>query len=73
MNTRIQELAEQQGFTGPNFYISSDELQKFAELLIQESAFVARKHLLTMAGRSYMTHKIIKSHFGLEHDINEVN
>ena len=37
MNKKIQELAEQQGMTGPNFLISSHELEKFAELIIQES------------------------------------
>jgi len=36
MNERIEKLAEQQGFTGPNFYISSSELEKFAELIIKE-------------------------------------
>jgi hypothetical protein len=37
MNKKIQELAERQGMTGPNFLISSHELEKFAELIIQES------------------------------------
>lgn len=37
MNKKIKELAEQQGLTGPNFLISSQELEKFAELIIQES------------------------------------
>lgn len=36
MNQRIKELAEQQGFTGPNYLISSQELEKFAELIIRE-------------------------------------
>ena len=36
MNERIKEIAEQQGFTGPNFYISSSELEKFAELIVKE-------------------------------------
>lgn len=37
MNKKIQALAERQGMTGPNFLISSHELEKFAELIIQES------------------------------------
>lgn len=37
MNKKIKELAERQGMTGPNFMISSQELEKFAELIIQES------------------------------------
>ena len=36
MNERIKELAEQQGLTGPNFYISEQELEKFAELIVRE-------------------------------------
>ena len=34
MNERIKELAKQQGLTGSNYLISSQELEKFAELLI---------------------------------------
>ena len=36
MNKRIWELAEQQGLTGPNYLISSNELEKFAELIVRE-------------------------------------
>ena len=36
MNERIRQLAEQQGLTGPNFLISSQELEKFSELLLKE-------------------------------------
>jgi len=36
MNEQIKKLAEQQGFTGPNFYISLSELEKFAELIVKE-------------------------------------
>lgn len=42
MNERIRELAEQQGLTGPNFLISSHELEKFAELIVRECAGLAR-------------------------------
>ena len=38
MNERIQKLAEQQGMTGPNFLISSHELEKFAQLIVQDYA-----------------------------------
>jgi hypothetical protein len=37
MNKKIKELAEQQGLTGSNYFISSQELEKFAESIIQES------------------------------------
>lgn len=36
MNERIRELAEQQGLTGPNYLISSWELEKFAELILKQ-------------------------------------
>ena len=36
MNERIRELAQQQGLTGPNYLISSQELEKFAELIIKK-------------------------------------
>ena len=38
MNKRIWELAEQQGLIGPNYLISSNELEKFAELIVRECA-----------------------------------
>ncbi len=41
MNERIRELAEQQGLTGSNYLISSQELEKFAELIAQECARLA--------------------------------
>ena len=41
MNERIQKLAEQQGLTGPNYFLSSQELEKFAELIIRECASLA--------------------------------
>ena len=62
MNERIRQLAEQQGLTGPNFLISSQELEKFAELIVLECA-------------NYITHKAtietllgerLKEHFGVE-------
>ena len=36
MNKRIQKLAEQQGLTGPNYFLSSQELEKFANLILQD-------------------------------------
>lgn len=41
MNERIQKLAEQQGLTGPNYFLSSQELEKFAELIVRECASLA--------------------------------
>ena len=36
MNERIKELAEQRGLTGPNYFISSQELEKFVLLIVRE-------------------------------------
>lgn len=36
MNERIRQLADQQGLIGPNYLISSHELEKFAKLIIQD-------------------------------------
>ena len=46
MNERIRQLAEQQGLTGPNFLISSQELEKFSELLLKECVQIleSREH-----------------------------
>jgi hypothetical protein len=63
MNERIRELAEQQGFTGPNFYISSSELEKFAELIVRECAELANEET-SLPYDSYS--KKIKKHFGVE-------
>lgn len=43
-----------------------EELEKFAQLIIQECADVARQHCLLKADRSYMIHTAIKQHFGVE-------
>jgi hypothetical protein len=75
MNERIKELAEQAGITtnldtdffekDPNKWVDYYS-EKFAELIIQECAALARNHLLNEADRSYMIHKKIKEHFGVE-------
>jgi hypothetical protein len=44
VNNRIRQLAEQQGLTGPNYLISSQELEKFAKLIIQECANYIREN-----------------------------
>ena len=62
MNERIRELAEKQGLTGPNYYISSQELEKFAELIIRECADIAsiNQHQYETTG-SY-----VLKHFGVK-------
>jgi len=70
MNERIRELAEQQGLTGPNYLISSQELEKFAELLIQECLLTISKtpNLFTDEEVAVMVkcHNHVEEHFGVE-------
>jgi len=66
MNERIRQLAEQQGLTGPNFLISSQELEKFAELLIQECAATAWWAEQYDMGDGKPISKQITEHFGVE-------
>lgn len=47
MNKQIRELAEQQGFIGPNYLISSQELEKFAELIVSDILKVVAAHALS--------------------------
>jgi len=69
MNERIRELAEQAGLNAP--YGSDHEglrdfdYKKFAELIVQECASIARQTNLEKAGRSYMVHKVIKEKMSL--------
>ena len=62
MNQRIKQLAEQQGLTGPNFLISSDELEKFAELIVRECIPLCDQ--VEIVG-SYECIDNIKEHFGV--------
>lgn len=77
MNDRILEFARESGLmktvhlSGTENSIdfpvtSSYAIEKFGELIVNECATVARKHLLEKADRSYLMHKIIKNHFGIE-------
>ena len=64
MNERIRKLAERQGLTGPNFYISAQELEKFAELIVRECIGVIGEENYTMlTGKAYCTE--LKRHFGV--------
>jgi len=65
MNERIRGLAEQQGFTGPNFYISSSELEKFALLTVKECVDICESGTSTQTTSSGAA-QMIKQHFGLQ-------
>ena len=67
MNEKILELADTAGITWAmqtDFDIKN--MEKFAELIINDCADIAIQHNLNNADRSYMVHKAIKEHFGLE-------
>lgn len=69
MNLRIRALAEQQGLTGPNYFISGQELEKFAELIVQECCDVLQNEDIRHGGYGFnqgFLHKKIKEHFGVE-------
>jgi hypothetical protein len=79
MNERIKELAEQAGFgiAGDPEYIHAmdydgictDELKKFAELIVRECAQVAFEGDLKRAIGQWGSHSDILIHFGIEHDV----
>ncbi len=71
--SKIQELKNQCYYEvqeGRNAFetytVTRFDTDKFAELIVQECAALARNHLLNEADRSYMIHKKIKEHFGVE-------
>jgi len=65
MNKRITELVEQQGFAGPNFLMSSQELEKFALLIVRECAdlFEIEYGESPLSGNDVS--RVIKKHFGV--------
>ena len=71
MNERIRELAEQQGLIGPNFLISSHELEKFAELIVKECVEQIYPQWIKEHGHIDPTNLAdavmrVKEHFGVE-------
>ena len=70
MNNKFRELAKDAAGTRkhvpPLWQFYDEELEKFAESLVRECAEVARQHNLQLAERSYMVHKHIQEHFGIE-------
>ena len=70
MNLRIQELARQAGFENGhqdrNGNSLSYELEKFAELIIQECAGLNFRELGLSGSSSFDVGRMIKQHFGVE-------
>ena len=72
MNERIKQLAEQAGFENGhqdrNGNSLSNELEKFAELIVKECADIAKHHVMnisTYADADFVDEQI-KQHFGVE-------
>ena len=68
MNERIRELAEQAGAVYSNDHAVSlldDEIEKFAELIVQECGVALTPTLRDMISRG-QAFDLIKQHFGLE-------
>ena len=66
MNERIKEIAEQVGFGWDDkyhWYVGSRQMEKFAELIVRECAYIMDKdadHPFVSRG------SILKHHFGVE-------
>ena len=75
MNERIKELAEQAGVkyslwvgSKPATYMTYDELEKFAELIVRDCLKIVNRHEYSYheADPLWETAQLIKEHFGVE-------
>lgn len=75
MNERFKALAAQQGLVGPNIYITQQELEQFAELIVRECAEVCKKQSFhyaehnnkgSAAGAADVCRILIYQHFGVQ-------
>ncbi len=66
MNEHIQKLAEQQGLTGPNYFLSSQELEKFAELIVRECVSICKEKERANLYGVREVETTIKEHFGIK-------
>ena len=65
MNTVLEQLLAQSKLQ-PYYDEQAGQIEKFAELIVQECAEFARLHNLRHADRSHMIHKAIKEEFGVK-------
>ena len=69
MNERIRELAEQAGSTHKQnlgvYQFYTDELERFAELIVRECGVALSPMLRDMISRG-QAYDLIKEHFGVE-------
>jgi len=70
MNERIRLLAEKAGSTHKQnlgvFQFYSDELEKFAELIVNQCADIAQQHNKSPVGAPLAIGYVIREHFGVE-------
>jgi hypothetical protein len=75
MNERIKELADEAGVkynlwvgSKPATYMTYDELEKFAELIVKECLDIVNRHEYSYheADPLWETAQLIKQHFGVE-------
>ena len=68
MNERIKELAEQAGAGWDDkyhWYVSNEQMKKFAELIVMECGVALNPMLRDMISRGKAV-DLIKEHFGVE-------
>lgn len=68
MNERIEELAEQAGAGWDDkyhWYVSNEQMKKFAELIVMECGVALNPMLRDMISRGKAV-DLIKEHFGVE-------
>jgi hypothetical protein len=67
MNERIRELAEQTGWAEHIRYKPTRiEIEKFAELIVQECADIAQQHNKSPVAAPLAIGYVIREHFGVE-------
>jgi hypothetical protein len=64
MNSKIQDLIKQVGTDVSGKWISVDNVNAIAELIVQECAMVIEKNLYKNIG--WNTSRAVKRHFGIE-------
>jgi len=64
MNERIRELAEQAGGGPSKWYTNPDVLEKFAQLIVRECAWLVNENDISLPYGTFG--ELIKQHFGVE-------
>ena len=63
MNDRINELMQQAGTDVSGKWMSADNAEKFAELIVEECAMVIERNLFQ--GIGWNTSRAVRRHFGI--------